>query len=518
MNPPLNLIAFKPRLVMLKHLTRHLLTVLQAHQQASSVMLVAPQPLQLHLLLAHQATARPARLQSQQALILPDVSASKRRYETAIFDDALAETAYDLPELHFEIRNGETPQSCIVPASRFSTFAYGNPSRQLLEFMATLIDAALQDYGFSCRRQQQRLRFEALEHHAELLLTQLQFAPAARNPCHMGLEPGLRPATDAPPPPPPVFLWWGPYQINSQRCEVCLPAEPLSSFAQRFLEELNGQLAPTGIAASWTASQHLELLQPDFQQEIQISPAERPALNPPHRYLDLPLAAGHYRGQLPPAELGQLAINGHALALPVPPHQHDAAALREWILLHLNQLLSPHHLTVSLRGESLCFHWTGPPSETFRIQVSPAFLQEMLGFMELVHPGTSSDDLQEGLGNWQKLGSRLFQDLSNHLLAEELCVRLKLPPLLGELAQPESLRAGVWLNFAEPATVYLTALVQALETTLHTLAQELPAPHLQALVVQPAPLRHIQPVYPAADVAAPELPAETPPSTFDHQI
>lgn len=515
----LNLMPFKPRLVMFKHLTQHLLAALQAHQSVSPVYLNAPQSLQLHLLQAHQTSIRPACVQSQQALNLPEAPVHKLCYETAPFAHAAAETLYDLPELHFEILQADTVQHCMLPASRFQTFAHGNPGKQVLEFLATLIDTVLQEHGFSCRRQQQRLRFEALAEDTQLLLTSWHFAEHALNPCRAGLEKPLKPASDLPVPASPVFLWWGPYQINSQRCEVCLPAAPLSSFAQRFLAELNSQLAPTGIVARWSETQHLELLQPDLQQEIQIAAAERPALNPPHRYLELPLAVGHYRAQLPPATLGQLQINGEQLAFVSPPPQLEGlTALRDWLLLNLNTLLKSHHLTVSLAGEGLRFHWTGPPAQAVQLQVSPAFLQEILGFSELSYHNTTTAALQDSLNNWQQLSCRLLGDLRAQSAAEALCHSLVLPPVLGDLSQPDTLRAVAWLSFLTPAEAYLNGLLSRLDETLLALTQQPAVPGHVMQALQSAPILHVSPVYPAPEALSPEQPPDTPPPTFDHQI
>ncbi|MBF2054889.1 MAG: hypothetical protein IGS03_15695 [Candidatus Sericytochromatia bacterium] len=513
----LGLLPFKPRLVMLRHLTQHLLVTLQSHQHASSVYLKAPQPLQLSLLQAHQATVRPACVQSAQALALPEIPVQKACYEAAVFDQATPETSYDLPELHFEIQQAEISQSCTVPASRFCTFAYGNPAKQVLEFLATLIDTALQEHGFSCQRQQQRLRFEALTQDSQLLLHPLRFAEHASNPCSVGLEKPLKQLSD-PPAASPLFLWWGPYQINSQRCEVCLPAAPVSSFGQRFLDELNLQLAPTGIVARWTETQYLELRQTELQQEIQIAAAERPALNSPHRYLELPLTAGHYRPQLPPSVLGELQIKGLPLTLTPPPFQlKDVNALREWLLQRLNILLSPHHLTVSLVEDCLCFQWTGPPAEDVQLQVSPAFLQQIFGFSELSHYDTAAAALQDSLNNWHQLSARLLHDLSDQAAAAPLCAGLVLPKVLGDLTHTDALRALVWLNFPEPAQRYLSELCKLLDDTLGALAQPL-AQNQSMSALQTEPLRHVNPVYPAPEALSPEPPAEAPPATFDHQI
>lgn len=496
---------FKPRLVMFRHLTQRLVNALQESQQATVPMLKAPNPVRWDLLTASQHTAKPIQVQSLKALALPEVSGIPAQLLCPALESAQPETTYDLPEIQVEILGltGELEDTCQIPALHFTTFAYGHPAKQILEFWATVLDSALQEHGFSCQRQHQQLCFKALQAGRNLRISQLHFEQVA-NPCTAGLRVGL---TSTEPPHQPdqtPLIFWGPYQINQRHCEICLPAMPERKFCHAFLEQLNRQLEPTSIQASWTAEQHLMLTQAAGQR-IEVSALDVPDLNSAHQLLDLPLPTGHYQGQHR-VELGQMRVNGIDYSLTFGSELRNSE-LSQWLTEQLNQLFKPAQLQVFLEADSLCFRSTDSQTEAIEIRLTTLLLQEILGFSELNYHNQAAEQFQQSLKAWQQLRQRLQADCAQAPVLQGLSQTLERMPSLNSLC------ASVWQEASSLALNHLKELLQAIEYAL----QQLP-PSSEPATPPQLLNGHTLPVYSPSPAPVTEALSEQPPSRFDHQI
>jgi len=513
--------SFKPRLLMLKRLGQHLQTLLHTLSTQHFSDITAPAPLDAaHLFVAQQHM----QLRSETPLSLPAAAGRQAQLLTKPFVEALPDTHYDLPELCFDLLDpkGQTVDTRRIQPGSFTSFASGQASKQILEYLTTIINIELQDWNFQCLRQQQSLFFQALPAAAgwNLQLSEVTFSAQAQNPCHAHLEAGLSTLTSAQQAGQTAFCWWGPYRINEIRCEVCLPFQPdLETFASQFLAELQPQLEPTGLIAQWTPDKYLYLQTTQPNMNIQVVAEASPPLKAPHFHLQLKLPIAQETACTPPPSLGTLEINGVPIEIQGVSCEDGAAAGQ--LLEQINSRQAETGVLASLKAQHLHFQSLQPHRPLHLVTQSPT-LSQALGLTEHHATVISQNELEQALSPWSTLLQRLLNDMvhipSPSAAASEFQQQIKDIPLLLGSAQPIfQVQAGVWLRLPQPAQDYLNHAQNTLEAWLTALEQPAPAPEqvmLELLEAQPKTESLLPKVLNPLQRERPEPKGVT----FDHQI
>lgn len=507
------LAPFKPRLVMLKHTTRNLLERLSLLKASQHQPWTAPQPLQPERL--QQQGARQLQVFSLKPLELPASPGTLACLSVDCQQEAMPQTRYQLPQLEFELLDPQNQviDKLMIPCGQFSTFAHGRLSHHLQEYLASVLNIELAGWQFQALRKGGQLQIQALPVRLgwNLRLADVSF-PATKLPTWSGgLSSGMSTQDPLQQSGQFAFLWWGPFQINEQIYQLCLPySGDRELFQELFLEELNLQLSPNALQARFTPDQRLLLIHQEAGKAIQIQAEPAPELQDPHQALELPLPEGEHQ---PPylQVLGSLTLNGHELHFQAPVNAVSQADFEQWLLQQFNQAVEHSGVMASISPHN---HLILTPIQTAYVELSAVSgpLAQLLGLSTL--PENLLQFSQQTLEQWSTLLSRLLQDAGSVLLS---CFP-EPPAHLGAFSEQGLQWSADPLEQAENLQNWLLELQQALEPLLAsspvTQQEKL---HIWAMSEAPVSAPASKPVAFSHDRNTPSVP-EGPKPRFDHKI
>ena len=509
-------IRLQPRLFMLAHSGRHLLGQLQLARQTQRTFSehLCPQPINWQMLKS-AAPQRQTQVRSVKPLQLPSQAGISARLLGKKLSALDLETCYQLPDLSLDLIDplGQTGEQLIIRCGNFKTFNSGNPTRQLLEYLATLLNIELSPLGFSCLRQGEQLRLTAHPLLAgwNLLIRQVDFPDSSLPRCSGGLEAGLSSAGSGQQAGQVAFIHWGPYQINQEIYQLALAFESPDDFATSFAEAFNAQLRSNELSVVWTPDQHLLLMpiRPGVPLEITALPPLE--LSSPDLRLDLPLPEGHFAAERSAQEPGPIEINGIALRLGPLPEVPDA----EWLCRQINQASAQTSVHASVTPDQHLHLQMLHPQQPLIISTVPESLQTALGLQPMRLGEVDHSSLDAALTRWTLLLNQVLADLppgspSSQALHEAAA---QIPALAGHFDGQLSWSDQALKHAPDPMLAYLERIMTQVDVCLQ-------APETRSVGnLRPLQLElELQPS-PGTGRSLDDAEAEPPPSsTFDHKI
>lgn len=488
-----------PRLRILQHATRLLREQIPQMTSTAVSEVCGSHPLEWDSWERFPITQPEWAIESLSALHLPSQAGICARLLGSPVRGLLTQTTYPLPQITLSLLhpNEETGLTLEIAPGPFQTFAHGNPTRQLLEYLSTVLDLELLPLGFRCLRQGQQLSLEALPERAGWNLRIDHIKPPDSGPyTDIGLHSGMSSLDPDQQKGLTAHLHWGPYLINGTSCAVSLPFESDSEmFASRFLQLLQSQLEKVGCHAAWLPHGKLTLAPTVSEVEIQALPFPVPAL--PDLPLELPLPTGVHRPlKNAMRHLGDLMLNGVQLTLEAPADL-PAEERPSWLCKSLG---SAGVEARYLPSGALCLRSLADEQPPVINQVSPA-LGHWLGLREDSLPQQAS---------WQALWERWLQmrtQLLEILPPEKLPHLRQQPSLAPEEAADQSARMR-WLESCQDEL-----------NTLQAQLEQPPAVRKQAptpITLQPLSGTSVVPLTRKENPTPTEN--EPPHSRFDHKI
>lgn len=506
----------QPRLFMLSHSGRHLITQLQSVRQTQRTFCeyVVPRKIAWNLLQQQASPLRQTQVESLLPLALPAQAGVAARLQADPLPPACSDTLYALPDLELELIDpqGQVVQHKFVSCGQFRTFAAGRPEPQLLEFLATTLNFELSEWGWSCLRQGRCLVFEAYLLLAgwNLNIRKLTFANSSLPRCDGGMAEGMSSAGQGQVCGRLAYVHWGPWLINGQTCQVILPFGETETFAEAFVAELNQQLQ--GVAAVWTPSGHLLLMSQRPGEALNLARIPAPEVSPPDLQLELELPEGSFGTVQETAAMGEFELNGVSIVLASPSGEADVAWLCESINRH-SALTGVHaEVTAEQHLHLLSMH----PQQPILVSTVSDSLQRALGLEPLRLGEQDFPALQAALQRWTVLLNQVLGDLPAELpQTQALLVALSAVPVLaGSLTNGQLQWEPQVLEHSLEATLgFLETVMAAVEQCLQA-PETLSVHHLRPLQLdlEPAPL----PARPLAESETDQEPQTR--STFDHKI
>lgn len=472
----------KPRLQMLHHLSLHLLENLQHLAAQSFAELSGQSPINWAKISPRSAAETFSNLRSQNALQLPPIQGVLSSMQGDKIQGLNPDQDYLFPEFHFVLLNplGQVFAEKTIAVDPFHTYFSAHPEKQVLEYLATIFDVELSEWHFACLRTSSRLKFSAQSERAgwNLRLQSLKVPESPTHPvCLGGLSAGLCTLDEGQRNGQLAFLFWGPYLINGQRCEICLPASPDSeAFARDFLNELQQQLAPTGIRAAWDRHLYLVLQNTRPGEEIQICAESAPPLIAPHQKLDLPLPEGLFPSPAFKLEaLGTLRLNQVEIPIFPAPNSETDPEPGQHLLNQLNEHTPTSGILASLNPQGTLTLHTTHPHKKLQLQSSSQSLSAALGLPHEIEIDPSPPKFTNDLNQWEQLLQRILSTLpaecspAARAFEQELS---SLPAFLGSTTPKFQLYQAGWRQQPLQAQEWLQRLSQKLQDWLQALAPE----------------------------------------------
>ncbi len=404
-------LRLKPRVLMLIHSSKVLLQAID--KQPRSSFLEQQSVAAVHWDWEGASFAKKNEVISELVLSLPAPTLLCAQIRVEASAEVLPETVYQCPSTTWQLLDPQNTvqETLVIPGGRVKTPATGRLSQYLQEYWASLLEFDLSIWKFSCRRQKQLLEISAGSECSgwNLQLQELTYDYEDALPWSGGLFQGLSSLDPEQQAGQIGFLWWGPYLINSQRCEICLPySENLPAFASAFIEELNISLGAANIKAHWTADRKLLLQHQDRGQSLEILRSESPpALSSPHQYLNLDLPLGKHELLLEQKQ-ESLCLNQVEIHLPPPPE--DLTELSNWLMNAINSQQEATGVMISLGADNHFVLHSLKPFEPVSLTGLSSWLKKCTGLSESRPPGP--DPLQNSFEQWMRLLNALGPESS----------------------------------------------------------------------------------------------------------
>ncbi|MGV3524484.1 MAG: hypothetical protein ACO1RX_09675 [Candidatus Sericytochromatia bacterium] len=442
------------------------------------------------------------RIESMLPLQLPAQAGICARLLGSPVSGLLPQTPYLLPHITLSLLepNGEKSLEFEIIPGPFQTFAQGNPTRQLLEYLATVLDMELLPLGFRCLRQGSQLSLEALPERAGWNLSIAHIMPPAESGPYTeaGLHTGMSSLAPDQQRGLAANLHWGPYLINGQSCVVSLPFESDTElFGSRFLKQLQAQLEQINCHAAWSPQGKLILTPTVSELEIQALAYSDPA--PPDLRLELPLPTGLHRPlKHATRHLGELVINEVPITLEAPADL-PVEVRADWLCKRLNQTTAGIEAQFVANG-TLCLRSLAAGPAPVITQISPA-LGHWLGLTGTSVPQQAS--WQALWTRWTQLRTQLLETLPPHALPQ-----LRQQPTLAPTEATDQSSRVHWLQTCQ----------EELQTFQTHLEGPAPSEKQESVPTMPQAL----PTLSVAPLTRKENPGpsenEPPSSRFDHKI
>lgn len=457
-----------------------------------------------------------AELSSSQSLSLPAPTLRSAQIRVQSPIDAQPETYYQSPRLNCHLLDPQNTvqETLVIPGGLIKTPAKGRLNQFLQEYLATILNFELSVWKFSCRRDKQSLEISAGAERAgwNLQVVELSYDSEANLPWSGGLYEGLSSLDPNQQAGQIGFLSWGPYIINSQRCEISLPlSDDPNAFAVAFLAHLNRSLAATGIQADWNAEGKLTLLQHHRDRSIEVLQAENPpARKPPHHYLALDLAPGKHEA-LNPGKQESLTLNGVKIDLPTPPQ--ELSELSDWFIETVNAWQETTGVMSSLGADQVLVLHSLKSFEPISLSGLSAWLKKCTGLSETL--SAEQHKLQTIFEQWMRLLNALGQEAVwqanlpiESCLSQQSYLLSWVPPCWEW--KPQLLKQTEELAlFVNQILLYAQSFIEPSKK------QPISPEHNNAALLEPPPLKEPGSTSPTQ---AKPLEAEHPKPSFDHKI
>lgn len=239
----MNSFSLRPRLLILVHKGRQLLSALQQQSCVEPLFYRANTPVRL--------PEQKQSVRSRVPLTLPQQAGACARLTIDLSAWSVEpSTRYALPDtwLEFLPPDAVEPIALRLSAGAFETFAQGNPLKQVLEYWSTLLHCELEPLGWQAYRQGSELRIEASPERAGWNLSgSFAFEETdAKTSARLSLRLPLPLSVDSleQQAGEPLVLSWGPYRLAGKRYSCRLLYDPtwrLEDLQQAFLESLQMQ-------------------------------------------------------------------------------------------------------------------------------------------------------------------------------------------------------------------------------------------------------------------------------------
>lgn len=524
--------SLKPRLLMFQHLSEHLKQELALYAEQAYACLTGTKPVQWEAFHTLSSEQQFCTVRSTNPLIVPEYQGIASSMQGKAVQGLSDNQDYTFPELHFSLLTpqGQVHDECMIQPGRVHVHPSNHPEKQVLEYLSTVLDLELSQWHFNCFRKNQVIGFKAQKDIAgwNLRLSKIVMPdlPAA-NICIAGLSEGQSTCDEGQENGQMAFLFWGPYLINGQTCEICLPGSSTrEGFASAFLQELQHQIAHTHIRAFWDAEMHLNLQSTRKNIDIHIGQVTVPPITSPHRSLNLSLPLGeHASPSIEKGLLGSIFLNQIEIKIPGRSNKSDPSDTF-WLLDVINTATPQTHIIASLTGtEQLKLEGTRP-LKSISLVCSSASIADILGLQSQATKPVNKANLNENIERWQHLLERICTDLSSisepsQWVHNFLTQVKQMPGFLGANGTHIQINPAGWRHYPNQATTWLEELSKSVQDWLNSLtSQSTTQSSEQALALH----AHHHTLSPNIQVQTEQLPRaeaadnEKPKPTFDHKI